>query len=102
LADLNHIAKTTAGKDWLQRSQSIFHAPGVAGVGFKESTRHNLIPIAYGGGNYNKKSGNISQLGSVTLAKPPKKMNFIDIIKYYVEGSPHANKSRLDFYRYAK
>lgn len=102
MADLSHITKTPAGKEWVQRAQSIFHAPGVAGVGLKESTMHNLIPIAYGGGNYNRKSGKISQPGSVKLAKEPKKMNFIDIFKYYVEGSPHANNSRLDFYRYAK
>ncbi|MEH7520449.1 SpoIID/LytB domain-containing protein [Priestia megaterium] len=102
MADLSHITKQPGGKEWVQKAQSIFHAPGVAGVGFKESTRNNLIPIAYLPGPQAEKSGTISQKGSVKLAKEPHKMNFIDIIKYYVEESPQANNARLDFYRYAK
>jgi hypothetical protein len=102
LADLSKRFSTPEDKRKLEKMQNMFHSPGVAGVGFKESKKHNLFFFEFKKYDKPKAGGIVSQKGSVKLAKAPHKMNYLEILKYYLEKSPNANKANLDFFRYAK
>ncbi|MEH7520448.1 SpoIID/LytB domain-containing protein [Priestia megaterium] len=98
----NYQPKNEEEKARIEELQNIFHAQGVAGIGFKDGLSENLFLSEYDRNtDKNTATGKLSINGSKELAKEGK--NAAEIIQHYYMGSDKMEQgASVTFFRYAK
>jgi hypothetical protein len=98
----NYQPKNEEEKARIEKLQNMFHAEGVAGIGFKDGLSDNLFLAEYDKkNNKSTATGKLSIEGSKGLAKDGK--DAAEIIQHYYMGSDKIEQTAsVTFFRYAK